>query len=64
MTPALILDAVLQYGPSILPVIQNLVTMIRDKKTEVTPEDIQTLIDLGKKSSTDYLAEAGGAPKS
>lgn len=62
MTPALILGAVLQYGPSCLPVIQSLVAMIKDKKTEVTPEDIQTLIDLGKKSSADYLAAAGGSP--
>lgn len=64
MTPALILGAVLQYGPSVLPVIQSLVGMIRDKKTEVTPEDIALLIELGKKSSADYLREAGGAPSS
>ena len=62
MAPALILSAVLQYGPSILPLIQSLITMIKTNKTEVTAEDIQMLIDLGKKSSADYLKEAGGAP--
>ena len=62
MTPALILSAVLQYGPSVLPIVQSLVGMIRDKKTEVTPEDIAQLIELGKKGAADYLKDAGGAP--
>lgn len=62
MTPALILTAVLQYGPSILPIVAQLAQMIRENKTEVTAEDIAQLIALGKKSASDYLAAAGGAP--
>lgn len=62
MTPAVILAAVLQYGPSILPLVQQLTAMIRDRKPEVTPEDIAQLIELGRKSSADYLTAAGGAP--
>lgn len=62
MPPVAILAAVLQYGPSVLPIAQQLVAMIRDKKTEVTAEDLAQLIELGKKSSADYLAGAGGAP--
>lgn len=63
MPPAAILAAVLQYGPTILPVIQELMAMVRDNRAAVTPEDIALLIKLGNKSSTDYLAAAGGAPR-
>lgn len=62
MTPAALLLAVLQYGPGILPLIQSLVTMVKANKTEVTPEDLAQLVALGKKTSADYLKDAGGAP--
>ena len=62
MPPLAILAAVVQYGPSILPMIQSLITMIENKQTTVTAADIQQLIDLGKKTSADYLNEAGGLP--
>lgn len=62
MPPVAILAAVLQYGPSVLPMIQSLIAMVENKTTTVTAADIQALIDLGKKSSADYLAAVGGAP--
>ena len=62
MPIATILACVVQYGPSVLPVIQELVALIEGGKTSVTSADIATLVALGKKSSSDYLAAAGGAP--
>lgn len=59
MTPAAILVAVLQYGPAILPVISDIAGWIKSGKTDVTPEDIQTLISYGSKKADDYLAAAG-----
>jgi hypothetical protein len=63
MTPIAILAAVLQYGPEILPAIQQIVTWIEGNKTAVTSADINLLVQLGSKKSSDYLADAGGAPK-
>lgn len=62
MTPAVVLAAVLQYGPTVLPLIQQLAEMAKSGKTEVTPEDIAQLIAYGKKTSADYLREAGVTP--
>jgi hypothetical protein len=59
MTPVAILLAVLQYGPTILPTVQQIATWIKSGKQDVTPDDIATLIALGKKTSADYLAQAG-----
>lgn len=59
MTPAAILIAVLQYGPSILPLVGQIQQWIKDGKKEVTPDDIAQLIAFGKKTSADYLADAG-----
>lgn len=59
MTPAIVLNAVLTYGPSILPLIQQLAELVKSGKAEVTPEDIAQLIEYGKKTSADYLKEAG-----
>lgn len=61
MTPAAILLAVLQYGPSILPLVGQIQQWIKDGKNDVTPEDIAQLIAFGKKTAADYLAEAGVA---
>jgi len=62
MTPIAILAAVLQYGPDILPAIQQIVSWIEGSKTAVTAADIQLLVQLGSKKSADYLAAAGGVP--
>jgi hypothetical protein len=59
MTPAAIALAILNYGPSILPVMAQVAAWIKEGKKEVTPEDIQLLISYGKKTSDDYLAEVG-----
>ena len=64
MPPLALAVALVQYGPTILPMIQELLAMARDKRDTVTPEDIALIIKLGNKSSADYLAAAGGAPKS
>ena len=55
MNPQIILAAVLQYGPSILPVIQQIATWIKENKTEVTKEDLDALIAYGAKKAADYL---------
>lgn len=62
MTPAAILLAVLQYGPGILPLIQQISEWVKSGKQEVTPEDIAQLISYGRKTSADYLAAAGVKP--
>ena len=59
MSPALLLTAVLQYGPSILPLIAEIHDWIAANKTEVTSEDIKQLIAYGQKTSADYLKAAG-----
>lgn len=62
MTPLMIAQALVTYGPQILPLIQQVMTWIKENKTEVSPEDIQFLIDLSNKQAADYLKEAGGTP--
>lgn len=62
MTPAAILTAVLTYGPGILPLIQQIAQWVKENKQEVSPEDIAELIAYGKKTSADYLREAGVTP--
>tara|TARA_R110000868_G_scaffold187831_2_gene430550 strand:- start:346 stop:534 length:189 start_codon:yes stop_codon:yes gene_type:complete len=59
MTPALVLSAVLTYGPTVLPLIQQLAEMVRSGKKEVTPEDLAMLVALSNKTADDYLKEAG-----
>jgi len=62
MTILAAIAAVAQYGPSVLPVIQQLVAWAEAGKTTVTSADLDLLVKLGSKSSADYLAAAGGAP--
>lgn len=62
MPVAAIVAAVLQYGPDILPAIQQLVTWIEGGKTTVTAADLTLLAQLGSKKSSDYLTAAGGPP--
>lgn len=59
---ALVLESVLKYGPTVLPYVMKLAGMLKDGKTEVSPADIAELIEYGRKSADDYLAEAGGPP--
>lgn len=59
MTPAAILTALLTYGPTILPLIQQVTQWVKDGKQEVSAEDIAELIAYGKKMSADYLLGVG-----
>ena len=62
MNPAQILVAVLQYGPSILPLINQIHEWIAAGKADVTADDIKLLIAYGSKTSGDYLKAAGITP--
>lgn len=62
MTPAIVLNAVLTYGPQILPLIQQLAEMVRNGKKEVTSDDLAMLIALSNKTADDYLKEVGLKP--
>lgn len=62
MKPLDILNAVLQFGPTVLPLIGQLTTWIKENKQTVSAEDIAQLIAYGKKTSNDYLKEAGITP--
>ena len=62
MTPALILQAVLQFGPTIIPLISQLAAWAEGGKKEVTAADLAQLVALGTKTSADYLREAGVNP--
>lgn len=59
MTPAAIAAAVLTYGPSVLPLLQQLAAWIASGKKEVSAADIEQLIAYGKKTSGDYLRDVG-----
>lgn len=59
MTPGAILALVLQYGPSIIPLIAQLTAWIRDNKKEVTAEDFALLARYASTTADDYLREAG-----
>lgn len=64
MTTAALLTAVLTYGPSIIPLVQKLVTDISAGKAnkEVTPEDMAELSRLAALSSNDIYARLGIIP--
>lgn len=57
------IDVILQllalYGPTILPLIQRILQLRDDGKTEVTADDIAELIAFGQKTSEDYLRAQG-----
>lgn len=59
MSTALVLNAVLTYGPEIIPLITQLAAWIKGGKTEVTADDLAFLVKLSNKTAADYLAEAG-----
>lgn len=64
MTPVTLLAAVLQYGPSIIGVVQKLVTDIeagRGQK-EVTAADLAELARLAGQTGEDIYARIGIAP--
>ncbi len=54
MTPAAILALVLQYGPQVLPLIQQLTAWVKENKTEVTAADLDILIAFGKAKASDF----------
>lgn len=61
MTYAAILNAVLLYGPSIIPLIQKLVVNVQAGKNNenVTPEDWAELTRLASLSSSTIYARLG-----
>ncbi len=63
-TVAMILTAVLQYGPTVVPLIAKLVGDVQAGRgnKEVTPEDIAELVRLSSQSSSDIYAKLGIAP--
>lgn len=59
MTPAAILALVLQYGPSVVPLIAQLTAWVKDGKKEVTAEDLALLTRYASATADDYLKAAG-----
>ena len=55
MTPAQLLTAVLTYGPSVLPLIQQITAWVKEGKTEITEEDWSFLLRYANKKASDYL---------
>lgn len=62
MPIATILTLIGQYGPTIIPMVQQLVAWAEGGKTAVTSADLDVLNKLCTKSAADYLASAGGPP--
>jgi len=62
MTIVSIIALLAQYGPQILPLAQQLVAWAESGKTTVTSADLDLLVKLGKWTSADSLAAAGGPP--
>lgn len=55
MTPAAILQAVLLYGPQMIPLLAQLNAWVKENKTEVTEDDWALLHKYGTKKAEDYL---------
>jgi len=64
MTPAAILAALLQFGPTIIPLISKLVADIKAGKgqTEATPEDWAELNRLASLSAESIYSQLGITP--
>ncbi len=64
MTPALVLNAVLTYGPSVVPLIQTLGKAIADGRGNVplTDKDWAELSRLAEQSSADIYKRLGITP--
>lgn len=64
MTFAVLLSAVLQYGPSIIPLVQKLVANIEAGKSNatVTSADLAELIALANQTGSDIYKREGIAP--
>lgn len=58
MNVVLVGEALLKYGPSIIPLLQQVTAWIKGGKTEVTADDVALLVTLSNKSADDYLKEA------
>jgi len=64
MTTAALLTALLQYGPTIIPLAAKLVADVKSRGADavVTPEDFAELDRLGKQSAADIYARYGITP--
>jgi hypothetical protein len=64
MTFATLLSAVLQYGPSVIPLAQKLVSAIEAGRANatVTAADLAELVRLSAQTSADIYAREGIAP--
>ncbi len=64
ITPVLLLQAILQYGPSVVGLIQKLVADIEAGKGNqtVTTADLAELANLAKQTSADVYARLGITP--
>ena len=62
MTTAAIITAICQYGPSVVPLLQQAIAWAEGGKTTVTSADLDLLVKLGQKPAADYLTAAGGPP--
>ena len=64
MTIALLLNALLTYGPTILPLVQKLVTDIEAGRgnATVTSADLADLVRLAGLTGEDIYAKAGVTP--
>ena len=59
MSTAQVIALIAQYGPSIVGLLQQCTSWIESGKTEVTAADLEVLVKLANKTSTDYLTTAG-----
>jgi hypothetical protein len=62
MNTSAVLAALLQYGPTVLPLMAQLTTWIKNGKQDITAEDINLLISYGQKKADDYLVAIGLDP--
>lgn len=54
-----VIALIAQYGPSVVGLLQQCTAWIESGKTEVTAADLEVLVKLANKTSTDYLIAAG-----
>jgi hypothetical protein len=59
MSPAAIIALVAQYGPAVIPIIQQLVAWVEGNKATVTAAELQQLVALGQYNSAQSLAAKG-----
>lgn len=62
LTPAIILDLLIKYGPLAVAQAEQLVEWIKAGKQEVTPDDFANLRALGQRAGADYFGANAPAP--